>query len=71
MRGVDLVGAPVDLLDVGVVLGRAQHARDDAALSGHAQALLRAQELDAVQAIFVGIGHAAAVDQLALFQRFI
>ena len=40
-------GAAVQLLDVRMVLGLRQHARDDAALPGHLQPLLDAQTLDA------------------------
>src|SRR5712691_217466 len=43
---VDRRAAPVKLLDVRVVVGRRQHARDDAALLGHAHALGRAQGFD-------------------------
>ena len=37
--GIDGDGAPVKLLDVGMVGGGVENAGDDAALLGHAQAL--------------------------------
>ena len=43
---VHLGAAPVKLLDVGVVVGGRQHARDGAALLGHAHALGGAQRFD-------------------------
>ena len=42
---IHAVGAPVDLLDVGVIPGGGQNAGDDAALARHPQPLLRAQLL--------------------------
>src|ERR1039457_2872058 len=43
---VDLGAAPVQLLDIGMIVGPRQHARDGAALLGHAHALGGAQGLD-------------------------
>ena len=44
--GIDRRGALVQLLDVGMILGFAEHARDDLALLGDAQALFGAERLD-------------------------
>ena len=43
---VDLGAAPVQFLDVGMIVGARQHARDHAALLGHAHAFGGAQGLD-------------------------
>ena len=48
---VDGVGAAVDLLDVGMVGGLGQDARDDAALPRHAQAEFGAELLDARRSV--------------------
>ena len=45
---VDRRGAAVQLLDVGMIVGAGQHARDDAPLLGHAHAALGAEFLDPV-----------------------
>src|SRR5690606_15850510 len=45
--GIDLGRAPINLLDVGVVFGIRQHARDDAALLGHFQPPVDTQALEA------------------------
>src|SRR5688572_4015179 len=63
---IDLVGALVDLLDVGVVLGARQDSGDDAALSGHAQPLLGAQQLDTALVGTYRFCHAAVVAPLSL-----
>ena len=39
-------GAPVQLLDIGMVGRVGEHARDDPALAGHLEAALHAQALD-------------------------
>src|SRR5579884_2514390 len=44
---IDLGGAAVHLLDVGVVGGIRKHPRDDAALLGHLQTLVEAELLEA------------------------
>ena len=44
--GIDRGGARVQRLDVGMILGFAEHAGDDLALLGDAQALFGAQRLD-------------------------
>ena len=46
MRSSIAGAAPIELLDVGMVVRRRQHARDDAALLGHAHALGGAQGFD-------------------------
>ena len=43
---VDLGAAPVEFLDVGMIVGPGQHARDGAALLGHAHAFGGAQGFD-------------------------
>ena len=52
--GIDRGGAGVQRLDVGMILGFAEHAGDDLALLGDAEALFGAERLDIDAA-----GHAA------------
>src|ERR1039458_3334319 len=56
---VDLGAAPIELLDVGMIVGPRQDARDGAALLGHAHAFGGAQSLDIspVGDALVGRGH--------------
>src|SRR4029078_6154762 len=63
---IDLVGALVDLLHVGMVLCARQGARADAALSGDAQALRGAQQLDAALVGTCRFCHAGVVAPLSL-----
>ena len=67
---VDLDAAPVELLDVGVVVGGRQHARDDAALLGHAHALGGAKRLDIcpVRQAFFRCGHCPGLPFLTIAQ---
>ena len=46
MRSSIVGAAAIELLDVGMVVGSRQHARDDAALLGHAHALGGAARFD-------------------------
>ncbi len=46
---VDGDGAAIELFRIRMIVGLRDHARDDAALLGHAQALVHAGLLDAVQ----------------------
>ena len=47
--------APIQLLDVGMVLGERQHAGHDPALVGHAHALFGADFLDTVQTVLTAL----------------
>jgi hypothetical protein len=47
------LGAPIDLLDIGMILGRREHTRYDTALIRHAHALFDAQLLDPVQSLLL------------------
>jgi hypothetical protein len=45
---IDGVGAAVQLLDVRMIVGRRQHARDDATLVGHAHALFDTELFESI-----------------------
>src|SRR5437763_1566395 len=47
---IERIGAPIDLLDIGVVLGPREDAGNDASLPRHPQPILGAQILDAAKA---------------------